>query len=695
MGAENTTSAASEPVSLRDLVMDALALHVLRIFDRNVTHRRTSGIDEKLKKCLRLSRCEYSPEDKALFKEKGAPEIFMPIADMKRRAAMAMFVETFSTPGDKSWTLSPTPVSDIPAEIRAKAIERTRQDYFEYASKSGKVPSAQHAVQYLQDRMGEMMNEESEWAKERALRMERKIHDLMIEGGWLGVFGQYSGHLCTYGTCVIEGPIPQLKMKKRYVKHGGVTRCEMVEEIALSYGVVSPWDCYPSKGARTVDQGDFCMKVRYVPADFLLFSKMSGPEWRRDNVNDILSRHESGGVFVDVVGENERRRMEGSESDLNDQCVIEGVKYYGSLRGNQLLDLGLLHDTSGNVIEDRNYYESCVIVVDNMVVYCKITDPEIGRPLSKGMFYSVPDSWWGDSILEKCESTQRLCNAAVRDLVVNMAQSSGPQTVIKDISRLHPSCSPSQSPWKVWLFQNSVMGQGDNPLHVFQPDSNIRELLLVFDFGMKQADNDTGIPAYTYGAAMAGGAGRTSSGLAMMLENVNRGIKAVVTSTDADVVRSVVTKTFDWLMLYSEDESIKGDVEVNPSGVMSLVLRENGSVRRRAFLQLLANPLIAQAVLPSGIAAIMREEARSLDVNPDDVIPSREKLKEMDEIAQFQRQLELREQMANTQAAGQQAMPEGGQPPQGQPAGMQSDPRQSAMRGAMRVGSQGNGGGEQ
>jgi hypothetical protein len=214
---------------------------------------------------------------------------------------------------------------------------------------------------------------------------------------------------------------------------------------------------------------------------------------------------------------------------------------------------------------------------------------------------------------------------------------------------------------------------------------------------MKQADNDTGIPAYTYGAAMAGGAGRTSSGLAMMLENVNRGIKAVVTSTDTDVVRSVVAKTFDWLMLYSEDESIKGDVEINPSGVMSLVLRENGSVRRRAFLQLLANPLIAQAVLPSGIAAIIREEARSLDVNPDDVIPSREKLREMDEIAQFQRQLQLQEQLANTQAAGQQAQPEVGAPAQmtHSPTEMQQDPRQSAMRGAMRVGAQTMGGGEQ
>jgi hypothetical protein len=280
-----------------------------------------------------------------------------------------------------------------------------------------------------------------------------------------------------------------------------------------------------------------------------------------------------------------------------------------------------------------------------------------------------------------------------------MAQSSGPQTVIKDISRLHPSCSPAQSPWKVWLFQNSVMGQNENPLHVFQPDSNIRELLMVFDWGMKQADNDTGIPAYTYGAAMAGGAGRTSSGLAMMLENVNRGIKMVVMSTDSDVVRPTIKRTADWEMLYGEDESIKGDCEVNPSGVMSLVFRENGSIRRRAFLQLLANPMVAQAILPSGVATIIREEARSLDVNPDDIVPSREKLKEMDEIAQVQRQIQLAQSMANAQAAGQQAQQgavEGLQQSNGEPPqGVNENPKRNAMSGAMSVGAQNGMGGEQ
>lgn len=684
---------------------ESLALHVRHAFDENVAHRRISGIDAKLAKCLRLSKCEYSEEEKALFAQKGAPEIFMPIADMKRRAAMAMFSEIFSNPGDKPWTLSATPVPDVPEDVTKKALDMTLRDYIAYTEATGQLQDPGLAYFYVQDRMTEILAEEEQWAKTRAILMDRKVHDLMVEGDWLEAFEQYRSYLCTYGTAVTKGPIPRLMLKKKAKRTKAGIKYKMVEKVGLSYEAVSPWDCFPSKGARKINQGNLCIRAKYTPHDFHLFSKMKGGSWRIDNVNNILERYPNGGVWLDHAEEHERRRMENSEPDLGGQCLLEAIEYYGDVRGSDLIELGFLQDADDYEIDAEQYYEVHAVVCDNMVVYCKITEPQIGRMLSKGVFYSRPDSWWGDSILEKCESTQRICNAAVRDLVVNMAQSSGPQTVIKDISRLHPSCSPAQSPWKVWLFQNSIMGQNDNPLHVFQPDSNIRELLLVFDWGMKQSDNDTGIPAYTYGSSMAGGAGRTSSGLAMMLENVNRGIKMVVTSTDADVVRRTVKLTADWLMLYGEDESIKGDTDVNPSGVMSLVFRESGSVRRRAFLQLLANPLVAQAVLPSGVATIIREEARALDVNPDDIVPSREKLKEMDEIAQVQRQIELAASIANAQAAGQQSQMQGGQMPEGlqqpqdggPPQGVNENQQRHAMSGALRVGAQGGGmgGGEQ
>ncbi len=677
-----------EDVLKGDFTLQRLALHVTRTFRQNEEHRRISGVKAKLEKCHRLLRSEYSEAEKAIFKEKGAPEIFMPIADMKRRAAFSMFSEIFSVPGNKPWTIDPTPVPEVPEEVTMKAVTVTMNDFAEYASATGIVPTPEMAFSYASDRMGEILQEEKSWAKVKAELMESEVHDKMVEGGWIDAFAQYCSYLCAYGTAVIKGPTERLVYAKKPVRRKNITRFEMKPEIKLSYEAVSPFDCFPSKGARKIDQGDMCIRRRYTPFEFHMFGKMKGKSWQQGAIQNILFRYPDGGIYLDVVGENMRQVRENSSSDLGDQCVIEAIEYYGEVRGSCLEEIGFTADTENKAIKDDQYYEVNAIVADNKVIYCKIVEPQIGRCLAKGVFFDSPDSWWGDSPMEKCESTQRICNAAVRDLVVNMAQASGPQTVIKDISRLHPSCSPNQSPWKVWLFEASVLGNSENPLHIFQPNSNANELLKVFDWGMKQADNDTGIPAYTYGAAMAGGAGRTASGLEMMLENVNRGIKTIVMETDREVVRNVVKRTSDWIMLYSDKEQIKGDFEVNPSGVLSLIFREGGSARRRAFLQLLANPLVAQAVLPSGIAAIIREEAKTLELNPDDIIPSRERLQELDEMAVIQRQVALANSMAEAQAgAGGAGMPPGApqqqqQQQQQQPAGM---PR-AGLDAAMSVG---------
>lgn len=43
--------------------MTGLASHVRKVFERNKDFRRKSGVDERLLKCLRMIRREYSPKE--------------------------------------------------------------------------------------------------------------------------------------------------------------------------------------------------------------------------------------------------------------------------------------------------------------------------------------------------------------------------------------------------------------------------------------------------------------------------------------------------------------------------------------------------------------------------------------------------------------------------------------------------------
>jgi hypothetical protein len=107
-------------------------------------------------------------------------------------------------------------------------------------------------------------------------------------------------------------------------------------------------------------------------------------------------------------------------------------------------------------------------------------------------------------------------------------------------------------------------------------------------------------------------------------------------------------------MKYSDDNELKGDVTIVARGSNSIVAKETAQVRRNEFLQATANPIDMQIMGIDGRATLLRETARQLDVNPDDVVPPREKLR-------------VAQQIQAMMQAGQPQMPAPGMPPQGSP----------------------------
>lgn len=686
----NIEGVANAPIQVaieQKPAMVVLAAHIRRIFNRNADHRRTSGVDDMLLKCLRMVKCEYDMSETAAFVSKGAPIVYAPVADTKRRAAMAMIGEIFNNPGDKPWAMHPSPKPEVPQSVVMKAVMATMKDWLEMVALTGQPPPPDVIAEYAKSKLDEVMEVEDEWARVRALRMEKKVHDQMVEGGWIGAFGDYCNYICTYGTGVIKGPVPRMRRRKVLKETGlGTVKYEMKDKVVLEYEAVSPWDCFPSPAAKKIGDGAFCQRVRFTPESLRAFSGWK--TWRSDTVDRLLEMYSDGGVRESLPYDIMRRQMENDGVEQGGDCVLEGIEFFGDVRGSMLLEIGIFKTSDKRIIKAGDYYEVDAITIQDEVVFCRVIDQELGRPLSKGVFYSAPDSWWGESLVMKMESTQKICNASMRDLIVNMAQASGPQTVIKDISRLHPSCSVNQSPWKVWLFQNGMTptNQVDNPIYMFNPQSNSKELTAVFDWALRQADTDTGIPAYTYGSNISAGAARTASGLAILTEAASRGIKMVVHATDRDVIRDVVKRTADHNLLYDEDESIKGDVEVNPSGVMGLILREQESARLTQALQLTANPIDMQIIGPKGRAALLRRKVMELDINPDEVIPSQEKLDELEELGKMKQAIEMEAAAAEQQQ--QQVAQKPGQP---QVADTLARPEQTAMRGEPQPGAGGMG----
>ena len=262
-------------------------------------------------------------------------------------------------------------------------------------------------------------------------------------------------------------------------------------------------------------------------------------------------------------------------------------------------------------------------------------------------------------------------NNAIKALFRNMAAASGPMYYINDISRLvdRDGTGATVRPHKVFMFQPSMstsLGAASGaPMGVMDVPSKAAELLQVFERMKTQADDDSGIPAYTYGQASGNsGAMRTAQGLQIFTEAASRGMKMVINTTDRLVTRRLVRKVVDYIMLYDTDFEIKGDCEVVPTGIMGKILRAQQSQERQAFIQLIQrDPDFKQLIGPKGWTALLRPSILDLAINPDDVLPSEERIAELEKIQYVKMLLEVEQAKAQAAQGQPQPAPDGGMAP--------------------------------
>ena len=184
--------------------------------------------------------------------------------------------------------------------------------------------------------------------------------------------------------------------------------------------------------------------------------------------------------------------------------------------------------------------------------------------------------------------------------------------------------------------------------------------MAVFEKFSERADEDTMIPKYMTGGHTPG-AGRTSSGLSMLISNAGKGIKQVINNIDKKVIVPAIERLYHDNLRYADDPDLVGDVNISARGASSLVVKEAEAIRRNEFLQLvLTNPMAQQIVGMDGAAELLRDAAMNLNTNPDRIVPDRQKISTMQQQAQVIAQLQQQLAMLTGQADAQ------GQP-QGQP----------------------------
>lgn len=636
---------------LIDILHSDLSRHIHDCWERAKFSK--TEITERLLKCERQRRGVYDPDKAMDIAKTGGSDIFMRITDIKARAAYSWITDVVLGGGRRAFELEPAKEPELPPEISSGIVDLVRLEMQDFLMAGGQVHPEAFRVRMDQvhDQIMEKMRKESD---DRANRMENKIQDQLTEGGFDGAFRDFIDDFVTYPTAILKGPIVR---RKKLMKWGPNFQPIILNDFARHTERVSPHDIFPSPNSSNVNDGFLIQRHRLTRAS--LQSMRGTPGYSDKDINQVLDRFGETGFRQWLMGDQERDRLEGKpHARLYTKEVIEAIEYWGSVSGKMLMDWGF----KGKKLDPYKEYEINAWMIGPFIIKAQLNpDPLGARPYEIAQWVQVPGSFWGTALPEQMRDVQVMCNAAARSLANNMGVASGPQAEIH-IDRLPDGEDvTSMFPWKIWQTTSDRTGGGQPAVRFFQPDMNAAPLLNVYQYFMKQADEVTGIPNYVYGGNTSGGAGRTASGLSMLMDNAAKGIKSAISSVDV-VVSSIVQRLYVHNMIYDPDVSCKGDFKVKAKGAMGLVAKEQLQMRRNEFLQATANPIDIQILGPQGRAYLLREVAESLQMETDKLVPTPEMVEFKQEQAQAmqmqQMQQQAQQQPATLDPAGN---PAGGQ----------------------------------
>ena len=164
---------------------------------------------------------EYEPAKLAEIQEQGGSEIFMGIVSTKCRTATAWLRDTLLGTGtDKPWSLSATPIPEVPPDVDAGDAEtlcsRTSCSITMLGTAYRRCRAKQLASGMKDTAMRAMKFE----AEKRVERMETKMEDQMLEGGFTKALFEFTNDIATFPYAILKGPIPRKRKTMKYVEGG-------------------------------------------------------------------------------------------------------------------------------------------------------------------------------------------------------------------------------------------------------------------------------------------------------------------------------------------------------------------------------------------------------------------------------------------------------------------------------------------
>jgi hypothetical protein len=614
-------------------VINQLASHIRARMTDMRNFRNAEGISERLLNALRTYKGMYDQGKLNQIKQFGGSEVYARVTSTKCRAATALLRDVYLS-NERSWDVEPTPDPAVPNDIVGD-IDQLVNIEVQTNLQSG-VPVDEQMIQDRKDSLAKAAKQAAKKvAVDEALVAGSKLDDILTEGNFYEAFAEFLIDLPIFPFAVMKGPEVRNTSQTKWVD-GQAVRQTIPK---MFWKRVSPFDLYWSPGAATVQQAEFVERIKLTRAELVRCKGLPG--YNNEAIDAVLAMSYVDGLheWWDTI-DTARAELEDRERWARTATsLIDTAEYTGYVSGQLLADWGK---------DVENVYDEYFVtawLIDRHVIKVQMNPSTQERPpYYITAFEQIPGALLGYGLPDLLEDVQTICNASARSLVNNSSIASGPQVIIND-AVMQPGETDDLYPWKRWHvnYDPALVTSGTKPIEFYQPPINAAELMGIYEKWSSMGDEISAIPRYMTGNEKVGGAGRTASGLAMLMGNASKTLQNVAASIDRDVITPIIAGLYDMIML-TEPGVFRGDEIIKVKGVNHAIKREQDRMRQLEFLQLTANPIDMQILGIPGRANVLRSVADNLGLEHEKTVPE-------DDVIQ-----------ANI--AAQQAAMEGGVPPE-------------------------------
>ena len=628
----------------QDQELDSLGGRLGKIFQEYKDARKET--ENEWLKDLRQYNGIYEPSVLAALNDVGPrSKVFVGLTRTKVMAAYSRIVDLLFQQGDLFFSVIPTPIAQLDP---MKAMELRAQATQEIVMASQMDPSMNQdlIMARMQELEPEFLKVEQEISERAAEEMTTVISDQLIECDADQKLKESMLEACIFGSGAVKAGTVRIDRKQSYQKvmdeMGNQTFVmTLVEQAMPELESVSIFDLYPDPYCTTLEDCDGLFR-RHVLTRTQFRELADLPGFDGDMVRYLLKNYRKGN-YVEADHERDRRRIAGIH-DHADPNRFEVFEYWGNIDGYELKDHGIEMPEGADLSAD---FSACVWMCDSKIL--KITlNPIAGYKIPYHIFpyERSPHQFWGIGVPRMMRDSQSTMNAAVRIWLDNLALSSGPMVEV-NTDLLAAGEDPTDiHPWRVFLREG---GDGSMPaVRWYQPIANANGLNQIVELFRRFADETTSLPSYTHGE-QGKSLNKTATGISMLMGAANVALKSTIKNIDDFLLEPMIEALFHWNMEYNPREDIKGDLRIVARGSTALVQKEVQSQRLLQFLSLVSNPMDAPQVDRN---KLLREIATTLDIDPDEVIKSEERL---------QAEQAIQNQMlAGMQQGGAGAIPEPG-----------------------------------